>query len=70
MNTVVGYYDEEKGTRYPQLHILVMNVSVTLHFDLFFANTNFLALRFCFRCENKKKTPDKMEGNEIMGEDS
>ena len=69
MNTVVGYYDEEKGTRYPQLHILVINVS-DVTFCSFFENTNFLALRFCFRRENKKKTPDKMEGNEIMGEDS
>ena len=69
MNTVVGYYDEEKGTRYPQLHIVVINVS-DVTFCSFFENTNFLALRFCFRCENKKKTLDKMEGNEIMGEDS
>ena len=69
MNTVVGYYDEENRTRYPQLHIVVINDSDVI-FCSFFENTNFLALRFCFRCENKKKTLDNMEGNEIMGEDS
>ena len=41
MNTVVGtkscgYYDEEKGTRYPLLNILVVNMSVTLYL-IFFA---------------------------------
>ena len=35
MNTVVGYYDEENRTRYPQLHIVVINVSdVTFCFFL------------------------------------
>ena len=60
MNTVVGYYDEENRTRYPQLHIVVINVS-DVTFCSFFENTNFLTLRFWFSSANVTTTFREME---------